>query len=332
MDIVWITESGSIPRGVFRRKNRILEERIVSNFLVAGIVQVETIVKVAELPLPYKKLNSEPGTIFTSIGGDAYNTSIALQWLGDKVDFVSMAGTNQNYEVIATANKEIVLSTEHVLPILEETPTAVILYAADGTQQIHEDIKDIRDAVYDIDLFAREVEDSDVVVVANANFCRPLLKLAKEKKKPVAVNIRSLNERNKPYNIDFLQTADIIYMSDDDLAEDVDRFDYVRDIAREFEPEILVLGCGAQGAILYQKKDDSVIRYKTVKTNEIVNSVGAGNALFSCFLHYYYKTGDAREAIKNAQLFASYKIGYVGTSVGFMTEEQIEQWKEMIYR
>lgn len=304
----------------------------MSNFLVAGIVQVETIVKVPELPLPYRKLNSGPDTIFTSIGGDAYNTSIALQWLGDKVDFVSLVGNNQNFEVIATANEEITLSTEHVLPVLDATPTAVILYAADGTQQIHEDIKDIRDAVYDIDLFTREVEASDVVVVANANFCRPLLKLAKEKNKPIAVNIRSLNERNKPYIMDFLEAADIIYMSDDDIEDNVDRFDYVREIAKEFAPEILVLGCGAQGAILYQKKDDSVIRYKTVKTNEIVNSVGAGNALFSCFLHYYYKTGDAREAIKNAQLFASYKIGYVGTSIGFMTEDQIEQWKEMIYR
>lgn len=304
----------------------------MSNFLVAGIVQIETIVKVAELPLPYRKIISRPGTIFTAVGGDAYNTSIALKWLGDKVNFVSMVGERQNLDVIANGSKEIVLSTDYVLPRLVETPTAVILYSADGVQQIHEDIKNIRDVAYDTALFEKTVEESDVIVLANANFCRPLLRLAKEKNKPVAVNIRSLTEKNRPYNIDFLENADIIYMSDDDISEDVDPFDYVRSIAREFEPEILILGCGSQGAILYQKKDDSVIRYKTVKTNEIVNRVGAGNALFSCFLHYYYKTGDAREAMKNAQLFASYKIGYVGTSTGFMTEEQIEQWREMIYR
>lgn len=304
----------------------------MSTFLIAGIVQIETIVRVAELPLPYKKLNSGPETIFTAFGGDAYNTSIALKWLGNDVKFMSMVGKRQELETIAGASKEITLSTEYVLPRLEETPTAVILYSPDGTQQIYEDIKNIRDTAYDIDLYKKAVDDSDVVVLANANFCRPLLALAKEKNKPIAVNIRNLNEKNKPYNLDYLGAADVIYISDDDLKEEQDPYDYVRAIATEFEPEVLILGCGAMGVIMYQKKDNSVIRYKAVKTNEIVNRVGAGNALFSCFLHYYYKTGDAREAIKNAVLFASYKIGYVGTSIGFMTEEQIEQWKEMIYR
>ena len=37
-------------------------------------------------------------------------------------------------------------------------------------------------------------------------------------------------------------------------------------------------------------------------------------------------------AIKNALLFASYKIGFVGTSNGFMTEEQIETWHALIWK
>lgn len=304
----------------------------MGKFLVAGIVQIETIVKVATLPLPYKKVNSAPKTIFTAVGGDAYNSSIALKWLGDTVDFMSLVGEQQNLDVIANASKDISISTDHVLRRLEDTPTAVVLYAADGTQQIYEDIKNIRDVSYDIDLYEKAVKESDVVVLANANFCRPLLKLAKENHKPVAVNIRSLNAKNKPYNADFLSAADIIYISDDDIEKGMDPYEYVKAITKEFDPEILVLGCGAKGAILYQKKDNSYVNYKTVKTTEIVNRLGAGNALFSCFLHYYFKTGDAREAIKNAQLFASYKIGYVGTSNGFMTEEQIEQWKEMIWK
>ena len=30
-------------------------------------------------------------------------------------------------------------------------------------------------------------------------------------------------------------------------------------------------------------------------------------------------------------LFASYKIGYMGTSNGFMTVEQLEQWRRLIW-
>ena len=91
------------------------------------------------------------------------------------------------------------------------------------------------------------------------------------------------------------------------------------------------MGIGDKGAILYTKEDNSVIEYKPVKTTEIVNTIGAGNALFSAFVHYYAKTKDAKDAIKNALLFASYKIGFVGTSNGFMTEAQIEQWKKLIW-
>ena len=36
--------------------------------------------------------------------------------------------------------------------------------------------------------------------------------------------------------------------------------------------------------------------------------------------------------IKMALLFASYKIGYMGTSMGFMTTEQLDQWKGIIWR
>ncbi|MDE6915224.1 MAG: carbohydrate kinase family protein, partial [Lachnospiraceae bacterium] len=93
----------------------------------------------------------------------------------------------------------------------------------------------------------------------------------------------------------------------------------------------IIMGIGDKGVILYIKEDNSLLEYKPVKTNEIVNTIGAGNALFSSFLHYYVKTKDAKEAIKNALLFASYKIGFVGTSNGFMTEEQIEQWKKLIW-
>jgi ribokinase len=91
------------------------------------------------------------------------------------------------------------------------------------------------------------------------------------------------------------------------------------------------VGRGSKGVILFDKAGGFMADYKTVKTNEIVNTVGAGNALFACFLHYYQETGDSVNSIKNALLFSSYKIGYMGTSKGFMTTEQMEQWRNLIW-
>ena len=127
-----------------------------------------------------------------------------------------------------------------------------------------------------------------------------------------------------------MENADILYLSDDDVEEDP--YDFSKYIVGKYDPEILILGQGAEGLIIYSKADGSYLHYNPVKTNEIVNTVGAGNALFSCFLHYYNKTGDSTLAIKNALLFASYKIGFVGTSNGFMTEEQIETWHSLIWK
>ena len=172
-------------------------------------------------------------------------------------------------------------------------------------------------------------QSCDMMVLANANFCRPFAKAAKEYSKPIAVNIRNYNPEKEKYNTDFLEPAKVLYFSDDTLTEDP--YDFIQRMADTYGTEIIILGQGSEGLILFDKTQDLRVHYKTVKTNEVVNTIGAGNALFACFLHYYMETGDSVNAIKNALLFASYKIGYMGTSNGFMTTEQLAQWRSLIW-
>ena len=61
----------------------------MSRFVVAGIIQIETIVKVEKIPVVFSPVTSAPDTIFTSAGGDAFNESLAFRWLGDDVDLLS---------------------------------------------------------------------------------------------------------------------------------------------------------------------------------------------------------------------------------------------------
>ncbi|MBQ2937048.1 MAG: carbohydrate kinase family protein [Lachnospiraceae bacterium] len=303
----------------------------MSRFMVAGFIQIETIVKVDELPVPYFQFCSVPDMIDTNVGGCGYNESMALTWLGNEVDFMSMVGkglnTNKVYEQLVSSG--VTLKMDYVLPRLESMPSSVILYH-NGKKQTFEDVKDIRTVPYDYELFERQIQDKDMVLISSCNFCRPVIELAEKYHKPLAVNVRSMRKEKVVQKGDFLKAADILYISDDEL--DGDPYDCIRMCRKEFDPEIVIIGIGSKGVILYTKKDNSILEYKPVKTNEIVNTIGAGNALFSAFLHYYVKTGDAHDAIKNALLFASYKIGFLGTSNGFMTEEQIEQWKRLIWR
>ncbi|MDE6621022.1 MAG: carbohydrate kinase family protein [Lachnospiraceae bacterium] len=302
----------------------------MSKFMVAGFVQMETIVRVEELPVPYKQFDSIPEMVDTGIGGAGFNEAMALKWLGNEVDFMSMVARHMSRHQIEAylETYEVDLSTEYVLPLLDGMPTSVILYCK-GKKQTFEDVKDIRHVDYDYEILERQIQDKDMVLISNCNFCRPIISLAKKYQKPLALNVRSMRAEKIANKEDFLAAADILYISDDDLESEP--YECIGECREKYDPEIIIMGIGDKGVILYTKEDNSFIEYKPVKTNEIVNTVGAGNALFSGFLHYYAKTKDAKEAIKNALLFASYKIGFVGTSNGFMTEEQIEQWKKLIW-
>ena len=301
----------------------------MGKFVVAGITQIETIVKVEKIPIDFHLVTAMPDSIHMSAGGDAYNESLALVWLGNEVSFCSMVGKNFDMNLINPPDRQITLWTEHMLKTMDDTPIEVILYDKARRQQIFEDIKNLRDVPYDMDRAIPLINASDMVVLANANCCRPFVAEAAKAGKPIAVNIRNFRREKEQFNTDFLGSADILYFGDDSLDEDP--FDFVKSIAQTYGTKIIILGQGAEGLILYDREQDIIAHYNTVKTNEVVNTAGAGNALFSCFLHFYLKDGDSVAAIKNALLFASYKIGYMGTSNGFMTPEQVEQWRNLIW-
>jgi ribokinase len=301
----------------------------MGRFVVAGVIQIETIVKVDKIPIEYSPVTSVPDTIFTSAGGDAFNETLALSWLGDKAELLSVVGRSLDFGILNPPDREVTINTDYVLPVIDSTPTQVVLYDRERKEQIFEDIKSLRDAEYRMSMVPPMVAACDMVVLSNANFCRPFIQVAKDFGKKIAVNIHTYNPEKEKYNVDFLENANILYFSDDTI--ETDPFDFVRGIADKYNTDIIILGQGSKGLILYDKNRDINLHYDTVKTNEVVNTTGAGNALFACFLHYYQETGDSTLAIKNAMLFASYKIGYMGTSIGFMTVEQLEQWRSLIW-
>ncbi len=301
----------------------------MGNFFVAGVTQIETIVKVKEVPIVYQPLTEAVGSIYAEVGGDAYNETLALLSLGNKVTFVSHVGRDQEVGVFNPHHADIMIPTKHIIKDLSETPTSVMLFDEHRNQQIFEDIKDLRSAKSNLAETAPLMEAADMVVLANANFCRPFAEAAKKMGKKVAVNIRCYNKRKEKYNEDFFNAADILYLSDDTIKEDPR--DFVRKISAKYDIDIVIMGQGKEGCVLYDRTSSMDAHFNSVSTGQVVNTAGAGNALFSCFLHYYLETGDSTLAIKNALLFASYKIGFMGTSEGFLSPAQVKEWFDKIW-
>ena len=61
-----------------------------------------------------------------------------------------------------------------------------------------------------------------------------------------------------------------------------------------------------------------------MQVGEIVNTVGAGDALFSGFLHHFARGYRPLDALARAQVFASAKIRVSGAANGFLAEEEME--------
>ncbi len=85
-------------------------------------------------------------------------------------------------------------------------------------------------------------------------------------------------------------------MSDEALEADYASF--LRTIAGNYGAKIIVLGRGSKGAALCM--DGVVTALPAVQVGEVVNTVGAGDALFSAFLHYYAKGCPAMETLVRA--------------------------------
>lgn len=194
------------------------------------------------------------------------------------------------------------------------------LYDGEGKRQIYCDLKDIQETPYD---FPEDIcRDADVVAACNINFSRPLLHQAKALGKTVATDVHVLSDIRDEFNREFMACADILFLSDEGIPGDYR--DFLRVLGDTYGNRIIVLGRGAEGAAMYLREEGRMFALPAVQVGKIVNTVGAGDALFSGFLHYFVQGYRPPDALARAQVFASAKIRVSGAANGFPAEEEME--------
>lgn len=298
----------------------------MSKILVSGLINTETTVKIRQFPIEYYPIDYPFFGVNTRVSGVAYNLTKALTTLGDDVTFVTMTGQDFGASYIDNEIKCIGVSTEYVKPILKETPSSVVLYDEEGKRQIYCDLKDIQETSLDLD---REIYSGcDIVILCNINFNREMLKKVKADGKLIATDVHVLSDINDEYNKDFMENANILFLSDEGIKTDYREF--ITSIEEKYGNDIIVLGMGSKGALMYEKKSDKFYELPAVTTGKVVNTVGAGDALFSSFIHFYSKGIEVVEALTRAEIFASYKIGFDGASNGFANEEIVDEYYKKI--
>jgi ribokinase len=292
------------------------------NILVSGLLNMETTTAVRGFPIEYYPIDYAFFGVNTAVSGVAFNLAKALTTLGDTVRLTSMTGRDFAAAYIRDALKELGITGEYVQPKLGQTPSSVVLYDPEGKRQIYCDLKDIQETAYDFD--RSMLEGIDLVVACNINFNRPLLSLARQSGKIIATDVHVLSDIHDEYNREFMEQADILFLSDEMVGDDYSGF--MKRLADTYPCRIIVMGRGAKGAAMYLRDTDNITEMPAASVGTVVNTVGAGDALFSGFLHFYAKGFSPMEALRRAQVFAAHKITVSGASQGFVTEQMVEEW------
>nr|HPO51070.1 carbohydrate kinase family protein [Spirochaetota bacterium] len=252
-------------------------------------------------------------------------TQIEKSTLENKVNFLSIIGKDDLGKLVFERMKEDKINKKYVLSSIEETPSSIILYDKEGKRQIYCDLKNLQETEYPEEVFEEAMEDISLAIICNINFSRPLLKKAKKNNKIIATDVHVIRDLEDSYNQDFMKYADILFQSDENLPCSPE--EWARKIRDKFGTEIIVIGLGKKGSLLSVKKDNFMERFNAFYSRPVVNTIGAGDALFSCFNHFYNKTKNPYLSLEKATIFASYKIGEKTAASGFLTEKELENIK-----
>ena len=292
------------------------------NILVSGLLNTETTTAVRGFPINYYPIDYAFFGVNTAVSGVAFNLAKALRTLGDRVRLTSMTGSDFAADYIRHELRELDIGTELVRSVLRQTPSSVVLYDPEGKRQIYCDLKDIQDTAYPFD--PAVLEGIDLVAACNINFNRPLLRLAKAAGKTIATDVHVLSDIHDEYNREFMEHADILFLSDEGARDGWREF--MLALADTYPCRIIVMGRGSKGAAIYLRETGEIVTLPAASVGTVVNTVGAGDALFSSFLHFYAKGLSPVDALRRAQIFAAHKITVSGASKGFVTEQTVEAW------
>jgi ribokinase len=293
--------------------------------LISGLINLETTVRVDGFPIPYFPVRYPFFGVRSTVSGVGYNMAKALTTLGNDMRLLSVLADDAAGRLARDELRRRGVDDLYVLAQAAETAQSAILYDGDGRRQIHVDLKDIQEQVYPSALFEQAAEGCRLAVLCNINFSRPLLSLARQRGILIASDVHAIDDLDDAYNADFMRAADILFMSHERLPAPPE--EWAGDVLARYGSRIVVIGLGADGALL-AVKGEAPLRTPAVVTRPVVNTIGAGDALFSAFLHVYAQTGDPHLALRKAVVFASYKIGVAGAAEGFLDTEGLDLWHQ----
>ena len=223
-------------------------KNMTNKILVSGLLNIETTVAVRGFPIHYFPIDYPFFGVNSNVAGVGFNVAKALTSLGDSVELVSFLGNDYESGRILGELDSCGISTHGIRRELKNTPTSVILFDPEGKRQVYCDLKDIQEQMLSPDTLTDSFSDVSAAVLCNINFNRELIKKAREMKVLTATDVHVLSNTEDDYNRDFMENADILFLSDEALPCAPEEF--IQRLHERYHSKVIVIGMGAKGALL----------------------------------------------------------------------------------
>lgn len=280
----------------------------MSRVVVAGVVNIRLARDCGSFPVPYQPTVFDPHGISVRLSGSGWTVARTLQLLGTDVTFATYVGADELGQFAAQGLARRGLYGPTTL-VCESQPRAVVLYDSTGRRSGATDLRSTPNLRYPVDVFESAVDEApcDVVVLTNIGFTRPLLPVALARGIPIASDLHLVDRADRPYDHDWMVCAETLACSHERLPFSPE--DWVRAMWRRYGTELVLVGCGAGGAVVGVRATRRIWHVDAVAPRGVRYTSGAGDSLLGSFVHHRLALDDAVAAARHAVLTAGWKVG-----------------------
>jgi sugar/nucleoside kinase (ribokinase family) len=290
-----------------------------SKVVIAGVTSLYMTLPVDEFPIPYTSTQF-PNWLRADVSGAACHIADTLRTLGDNAHLCTLVGDDVAGDAIRSSLRTRGLLGSGVVAT-PESSLGVVLVAPDGQRRGHPYLAAVDTIQYPVEVFYREAHSADLAVLTNAAFVQPLLGPAQEMGVPIAVDVHLISDIDDAYNRPWLEVADIIFCSHERLP--CPPRQWVAQVFGRYPGcTVAAVGLGGRGCLM-GLTDGRLIEVAATAPRGVINTSGAGDALFASFLHGWLATGNPVAALEDAVLHAGWKVGNTFPGAVSLTEAEL---------
>lgn len=280
----------------------------MSRVVVAGVVNIRVARYCGSFPMAYEPSVFDRHGISMRLSGSGWTVVRTLQLLGTDVAFATYVGADELGQFVAQGLARRGLYGPTTL-VCESQPRAVVLYDSAGRRSSATDLRSTPDLRYPVDVFesALDAAPCDAVVLTNIGFTRPLFPAAVHRGLPIASDLHLVAEVDRPYDRDWMVAATVLACSHERLPCSPE--DWVRTMWRRYGTELVLVGCGAGGAVVGVRRTQRIWHVDATAPRGVRYTSGAGDSLLGSFIHHQLTGGDPVAAARYAVLTAGWKVG-----------------------